>query len=326
MVYFCSHLRVKIKYLLFSFLMKKIRAFIDLGTNTFHLLIAAIGDGHYDVLFRTKLIVGLGAGGINDNIITDEARHRGLQCLIDFAGICQEYKVDMINAYGTSALRNATNSEEFRAEVLRVAEIKIDIIDGETEAELIQMGISANLPVMKEPYLIMDIGGGSTEFILVEQDEIRWKQSFEVGVQRLLSAYFSTDPIPPGELHALNNYLGKFLNDLESLKSYNPKNLVGASGTYTTLASMYSEESGVNESANLFVPAPFFDSVFDKITTLPRHERQKLAGMSAPRVDLIVVGSCLVAHVMKFFGFKGFYVSGNGLKEGAMLLASKGKI
>jgi exopolyphosphatase/pppGpp-phosphohydrolase len=89
---------------------------------------------------------------------------------------------------------------------------------------------------------------------------------------------------------------------------------------------MYAAENNIPEINDLKVPAGFFKTIFKSLLTLPREERLKLPGMSAPRVDLIVVGSCLVHHVLERFAFDGFYVSGNGLKEGAMHLAAKGKI
>lgn len=306
--------------------MSRIRAFIDLGTNTFHLLIASFENGNANILFKTKEIVGLGAGGINDRIIRPDAQERGLACLLGFAQKCNELKVDQVNAFGTSALRHSRNSDEFLKKVKLSTGFKIEIIDGEREAELIQLGISSSITHIEEPYLIMDIGGGSTEFILVKNDEIQWKRSFEVGVQRLLSTYFKDDPLPKEEHIALRDYLDNLLSELEGLRSLGPINLVGASGTFTTLSRIYAAESDIALSPTLKVPATYFTGLFEKLIKLPRSERLELPGMSAPRVDLIVVGSCLVNYVMESFEFDGFYISGNGLKEGAMLLASKGKL
>lgn len=306
--------------------MSKIRAFIDLGTNTFHLLIADIADGKANILFRTKEIVGLGAGGINEAQILPDAMARGISCLKAFKVKCEEYNTESINAFGTSALRISKNSDDFISKVSSATGINIEVIDGEREAELIQLGISADLSDALDSYLIMDIGGGSTEFIMVKQGKTVIKQSFEVGVQRLLSSYYNEDPMPLQSYQEVKEYLAEFLKDLKGFKEYSPKVIVGASGTYTTLLNMFSEDRNIDYSTTTMVPAEFFDSIFSKILSSPRQERLMLPGMSAPRVDLIVVGSCLVDHVLKYFNFDGFHVSGNGLKEGAMLLASKGKL
>lgn len=306
--------------------MSKIRAFIDLGTNTFHLLIAEISKGNASILYRTKEIVGLGAGGINEARILPDAMERGLTCLNTFKAKCEEFNVEEINAFGTSALRISNNRDEFMIKVKSATGIDIEIIGGDREAELIRLGISSEISDTLEPYLIMDIGGGSTEFILVNEGKAVMKQSFEVGVQRLLSSYFTSDPLPVDSYKELSNYLSTFLDDLRAFKSYSPKVLIGASGTYTTLLDMYAAHHHIEYSTATKVPVEFFYSSFNKIITYPRSDRLKLPGMSAPRVDLIVVGSCIVEYVLNYFDFDGFYVSGNGLKEGAMLLASKGKL
>lgn len=306
--------------------MSEIRAFIDLGTNTFHLLIAEIEEGNSRVLYRSREIVGLGAGGINKGEILPDAMERGLECLISFKEICDTHKVEKINAFGTSALRISRNSDVFINKVKSATEIEIAVIDGDREAELIQLGISSSLQDDIDSYLIMDIGGGSTEFILVDDGKTVMKRSFEVGVQRLLSSYYTDDPLPEKSYQELRTYLSDFLSDLESFKSHAPKVLVGASGTYTTLLNMFSQESNIQYSTTNRVPLEFFRTTFRKIRKYPRAERLKLPGMSAPRVDLIVVGSCLVEHVVDCFEFDGFFVSGDGLKEGAMVLATKGEI
>jgi exopolyphosphatase/guanosine-5'-triphosphate,3'-diphosphate pyrophosphatase len=316
--YFCSHYR--------QFSMRKIRAFIDLGTNTFHLLIAALENGNSEIIFSTKEIVGLGAGGINQGEILDDAMERGLTCLREFSKLCQQHQAEQVNAYGTSALRNASNSHLFIDLVNQETGIAIEIIGGDREAELIQLGISSSVQNIDEPYLIMDIGGGSTEFILVAKGIAIMKKSFEVGVQRLLSAFYSEDPITESSYRSLQKYLEEFLQTLARFKEHNPKMLVGASGTFTTLLRMYAAENGITESSETPVPTEFFRAIFNKLLTLPRERRLLLPGMSAPRVDLIVVGSSLVEHVIDYFEFDSFFVSGNGLKEGAMLLASKGKL
>ena len=306
--------------------MKKIRAFIDLGTNTFHLLIAALENGETEVLYRAREIVGLGAGGINEGIIQPEAMERGLSCLEKFSSTCKAYKTAQINAFGTSALRHAKNSPAFIDRVRTSTGIEIEVIGGEREAELIELGISASVGDIAEPYLIMDIGGGSTEFILVANGKTLEKISFEVGVQRLISAFFTEDPLPTSQYSELNNYLGDFLEGLKVFRRHDPKVLVGASGTYTTLLKMYTTETGIGESSGTLVPADYFRRTFAQLIQLPREKRLAMPGMSAPRVDLIVVGASLVNYVIEYFNFAGFYVSGSGLKEGAMLLAAKGKL
>ena len=303
-----------------------IHAFIDLGTNTFHLLIAEIANEEATILFRTKVIVGLGAGGINNNRITSEAQHRGLTTLKKFSAYIASYNVSKVSAFGTSALRNAENSSEFISLIQKETKIQIDVIDGNREAELIHLGIAGHEFVAEFPYLIMDIGGGSTEFIVANENTILWKKSFEVGVQRLIADYFDGDPPSKASITQLNQYLALFLNDLQEVKAFNVKDLIGASGTFTTLLNMYIAASDHNKSNMEVIPRSFFKDIFKDLLRLPRAERIKMPGMSAPRADLIIMGGCLVNFVLDELNIDKFYVSDNGLKEGALILAQKGKL
>jgi exopolyphosphatase/guanosine-5'-triphosphate,3'-diphosphate pyrophosphatase len=301
-------------------------AFIDLGTNTFHLLITDFNKGESEIIFRTKEIVGLGAGGINDNTITAEATERGLATLEKFHKIILKKAVDRTYAFGTSALRNATNSQVFISRVKETTGIDIDIINGDREAELIHLGIGAQSFLKDQPYLIMDIGGGSTEFIVAEGDKVLWKKSFEIGVQRLVSEYLDADPPTKESLDRLHAYMSQFLDPLKEISQFEVKSMVGASGTFTTLLNMFAQDNLQPLADHELVPKDYFKKYYYQIVSLPREQRLAIPGMSAPRVDMIVMGVFLVNYVLGLTGINGFYVSDNGLKEGAMLLASKGKL
>lgn len=301
-------------------------AFIDLGTNTFHLLISDFIKGESEIVFRTKEIVGLGAGGINDNIITDAAMDRGLLTLQKFHKIIQQKAVDSTFAFGTSALRNAGNNEVFIKRVKDATGIEIDIINGDREAELIHLGIDAQSFLRDQPFLIMDIGGGSTEFIVADGDKVLWKRSFEIGVQRLVTNYLDADPPTKDSLVRLHNYLDEFLEPLQEIKDNEIKSMVGASGTFTTLLKMFAHDQAKPLTDHELVPKAYFKKYYNQIVSLPREQRLAIPGMSAPRVDMIIMGVYLVNYVLELTGIDGFYVSDNGLKEGAMLLASKGKL
>lgn len=300
------------------------QAFIDLGTNTFHLLIAEFANGQSEILIRKKEIVGLGAGGINKRIITPEAMDRGLATLRRFRVDCDQYNTTNIKAFGTSALRVSENSTDFIDKVSKDTGITIKIIDGNREAELITLGIQFMTPVEQQPCLLMDIGGGSTEFIVVNGSEILWKRSFEVGVQRLVMSYLNKDPLTEVNRVALDTYLDEIFYPLKEIKALHFKSMIGASGTFTTLLRMLQVETSHNDIEK--VPATFAEKVYRLVTSLPRAERLQLPGLDPARSDLIVVGMCLVHHVINKFSIKEFYVSEGGLKEGALMLAMKEKI
>ncbi|RZK66642.1 MAG: hypothetical protein EOO85_26565, partial [Pedobacter sp.] len=192
-----------------------IAAVMDLGTNTFHLIIAEV-TGISDatgfpnvadsansanstgkeprILFKTNLPVKLGEGKINENLIIPEAFERGIKALQEFKKEIDKHGVGIVKAIATSALRSANNGQEFVAAAKEKAGIDISIIDGDQEAIYIYEGVKAT-GLIDSTSLIMDIGGGSTEFILCDAEGIVWKKSYNIGAARLQQAYFQSDPI-----------------------------------------------------------------------------------------------------------------------------------
>ena len=171
-----------------------IKAVIDLGTNTFNILIARIEDNFFEILWSGKEGVSLGMGGINEKIIAPDAFQRGLETMERFKQFCDDWKVVQINAIGTSALRDAVNSLDFIEKVKKLTGIEIKIISGEIEAELIYKGVNLTYK-FKEPAMIMDIGGGSTEFIFADENGIFDLISLNIGVSRMYQEFQTSDPL-----------------------------------------------------------------------------------------------------------------------------------
>ena len=157
-------------------------AIIDLGTNTFHLLITEIngtvGPGN---ICKKTIPVKLGHNGINQGVIHADAFLRGIKALENFHQLIIQHGVKQVKAMATAAIRNASNGDEFIAEVKKKTGIKIEMIDGETEARLIYAGVREAVKLGTETGLIMDIGGGSVEFIICNSTKIFWKRSFPLG-------------------------------------------------------------------------------------------------------------------------------------------------
>jgi exopolyphosphatase / guanosine-5'-triphosphate,3'-diphosphate pyrophosphatase len=192
------------------------KAIIDLGTNTFHLLIA---EGKH-IIHEEKLPVRMGLGGINQGVITDDGIERSLTCLHRFAEICSSMQVSDIQAFGTSALRNARNGQDVANRIEQESRIPVSIIGGDEEAKLIYQGIRAAVPLGDQKNLLVDIGGGSVEFIIGNQIEIFWKQSIEVGGQRLLERFHQHEPI---RCHQRSSFAGTKA-DSRVIKNPQPEN------------------------------------------------------------------------------------------------------
>lgn len=302
--------------------MKKKAAVIDMGTNTFHLLMIAFDSRGFEVIYQEKVPVKIGQGGINQNIILPEAEKRGLHTLGHFIQLIKGEGISRIFAFATSAVRNANNGHSFIKKIKEQTGIEVQVIDGDREAELIYKGIRLSGCLNSDNALMMDIGGGSVEFIIGNDLEILWKRSFEIGGQRLLDLFHYHDPILPEEVEKLSNYLSRELTPLiKAIKTYAPQQLVGASGTFDTLTDIYLASKGKKKEKKMirhFLPVAGFKAIASDLLLLDKAKRLKIPGMIPMRVDMIVVASCLIRFVTEFVSTKSLICSTFSLKEGAV--------
>ncbi|NBW37332.1 MAG: exopolyphosphatase [Cytophagia bacterium] len=302
--------------------MQERTAIIDLGTNTFHLLIAEQVKEQYAFIYRERLAVRLGQRGINEGIIQPDAIDRAIRALSSFKTTIDQYDASAIFAFGTSALRNAKNASEVVTAFKEKAGIDVSIISGDREAELIFMGVRSGLALGDDYSLVMDIGGGSVEFIIGNQKEIVWKQSFEIGAQRLLEMFHHTDPIPAQEIDQLNRYFTTQLSPLfNALDQWKPETLIGSSGTFDTLSDIYCIKHNFNKGADdIETPLTLqgFYDIYTELLIKNREARMAIPGMIEMRVDMIVVACCLINFLLGQYSFKQIRVSTYALKEGIL--------
>lgn len=301
-------------------------AIIDLGTNTFHLLIAEIGNGKTQILHREKVGVKLGKAGINHDLIQPDAINRAILTLQNFKAKMDADYVSKICAFGTSALRNAKNASAVTAQIKSATDIDIDIISGDEEAEMIYKGVQSALLLGKETSLIMDIGAGSVEYILANEQQTLWKRSLEMGAQRVLEKFSISDPITPEQIKSLNQFFAQSLNAVdEAIQKHPPVTLVGSSGTFDTLSDIYCIENNITKGehdSETPLTLECFYSIYDRIIKMSRAERMAMLGMIELRVDLIVVGCCLVRYILEKYKLQQIRVSSYSLKEGALAMLS----
>jgi exopolyphosphatase / guanosine-5'-triphosphate,3'-diphosphate pyrophosphatase len=295
-------------------------AVIDLGTNTFHLAIVKNGQ----IVFKTSKAAKLGMGGMSNKTLTPDAMQRGLLVLEEFSSNIKEYEIapDLVYAYGTSALRNANNAADFVNLIAEKTGIEIRIIDGQQEAELIYNGVK-NAVNITEPSMIVDIGGGSVEFIICNADKKLWQQSFEIGGLRLMEKYMDSDPINPALIPKMNDFFTEKLLDLHNaVHQYRPFCLVGSSGSFDTLNDMFhykttgkapdKNQAGFDYSISSFYKA------FEQLVFQNKEERLKIPGMIPLRVEMIVVAMILIAYLIRTFDLKTIKISNYALLEGAV--------
>ncbi|GAB2981646.1 hypothetical protein GCM10027049_17290 [Mucilaginibacter puniceus] len=296
-------------------------AVMDLGTNTFHLLIAE-GDGsNPHILFQTTNPTKLGEGGINKGLIAPNAYKRGVKAMQEFSEEIAKHNVKHIKAIATSALRSAGNGQEFIDEVKIKTGIHIETIDGDEEAGYIYNGVKAGGCLSKQNSLIMDIGGGSVEFILGNEEDMMWKQSFEIGAARLMDKFHQVDPITAEAIDRLNTYLEDRLADmLSAVGNYQIIDLIGSSGAFETFAEVIEAEKG-NPFDIRTIKHYAFDTdeligVTDKLINSSHEERKNTKSIIPVRVDMIVVASLVTRFVMQKLNIYRVALSTNSLKEG----------
>jgi exopolyphosphatase / guanosine-5'-triphosphate,3'-diphosphate pyrophosphatase len=297
-------------------------AIIDMGTNTFHLLVAEGDARGYNITHRERLAVKLGMGGINQSLITNEGLSRALVAMQCFKNTIDQNGIKTVYAFGTSALRSAINGPDVAERVKAVTGIEVNIISGDQEAEFIYYGAKSALDMGREKNLIIDIGGGSVEFIIANDEEVFWKKSFEIGAQRLLEMFHRHDPILPQEITALDAYFDEALIPLfNAIKTYKPTIMVGSSGTFDTLSDIFCITHDIHKTSEEIetpLTLPGFYEIYKELLVRDRAARLIIPGMIEMRVDMIVVACCLVRYILERHDFDRIRVSTYSLKEGVL--------
>jgi len=296
-------------------------AVIDLGTNTCNLLIAnVLPDGSFETVYDRKLPVKLGRGGIHKDILLPEAIERGMAALKNHAVTIKAYDVSKVKLIGTSALRGAVNRDDLLNKVKDLLGWEIEIIDGELEANLIFRGVNLTLPKKIGNYLVMDIGGGSTEFILANDDHILWKKSFNIGVARALETIQTKDPIATKEILDFENWFDHHLQELWSIcKIHTPRILVGCSGAFDTFMDIFEEETPdlkIRKVSEL--PINDYRKIHNRLILSDHETRSKMQGMDKMRVEMIVIASIFTNFIIQKLQVQKLLHTHNSLKEGVM--------
>lgn len=294
--------------------MKKV-AVIDLGTNTFHLLIVELQKEGFRELYRERRFIKLAEEGIQT--ISPAAYQRAVVAISAYAKKLEEWGASEVQAFGTAALRTASNGPELILEIKEKTGIQIQLIDGDREANLIHQGVIQVVPMQKQPMLIIDIGGGSVEFIIADQKQVHWAQSFPIGVAVLYQRFHQSDPISNEQKLDLLYFLDTTLQPLKNaLKAVPCQALVGASGTFDVLDNMLGETAHGPHCAE--IDASRLGLITGYIIASDLETRLAMDKMPPERADMIVVALLLIEYVCKLAGTQTIYVSAYAMKEGML--------
>ncbi len=288
---------------------------IDLGSNTFHLLIVDVENDRFNTVFKERAFIGLAENGIDE--LSADAMDRGAEALARFKNKLDEYQVPKYKVIGTSALRSANNSVQFTDRIKDSLAIDIEIIDGDREAELIYKGVNLLNESTSECQVIMDVGGGSVEFIIFQSEDIIWSESFDVGLGVLKNEVPLSDPVLDLEIEKIKTFLDEKLESLkEALKDRSIDALIGASGSFEVIQSMNGLE--VSSLVMSEVSLEDYHKTADAIIQSTTAEREEMEGLPSSRILLIVVAMILIDKAIDIIQPKRLKISPFALKEGIL--------
>lgn len=300
-------------------------AAIDLGTNSFHMVIAEpSSSGKFKILGREKEMVRLGSGAGGDmKVLEADAIRRGVECLRIFRQLADAFNAE-VRAVATSAVREAQNQDAFLEAVENETGIRVDVISGVEEARLIYLGILQGLPFFNQRVLIIDIGGGSTEYLVGEKGEALFARSLKLGAIRLTRRFFRKKSVESKDAEQCRKFLkGRLAPIRKEIKKTGFDVAIGSSGTVQNLAAMINLRKGKPN------PMSFNNFVFSKkdleavvgeiLAAGNAKQRAKLAGLDPKRADIIVAGALTLSESFNALNIREITVSDYALREGVLL-------
>lgn len=308
-------------------------AAIDMGTNSFHLIIVEVmPDGAFKIVDREREVIRLGLNKGEDlSFIAEDETNRAIKILSGFKKLADHYNAEF-KAVATSAVREAKNKEEFLERVLRETEIKVYVIDGSREASLIYLGVQKALSVNDKDVLCIDVGGGSSEFIFGQKGKIVFAESIKIGAVRLSKKFFPD--------YVLTEHLIKDCSDFaeEQIRVNANINLkieideaVGTSGTMQSAAWMIAHPGKLRNNKSL----NGFSFAYDQLKELTEkilhyktlEERKLIKGIELKRADILPAGLIILCKVFELFNLKRMTISEYALREGIIseMLATHSK-
>lgn len=300
-------------------------AAIDIGTNSFHLLVVEIhpSTGRFKTLGKEKELIRLGSGSTDMKYLSAAAMERGIDALKRFRTMADMFGAE-VRAIATSAVREAQNQDEFLRRVKNETGIRIDIASGAEEARLIQLGVLQVLPLYQKRILLIDLGGGSTEFLLGKRRSILFSNSLKLGAVRLTERFFSSEPLGRKSIEQCRVFVRGSLAPVTRQLHRRPFDVcVGSSGTITTIANIIRARRGEETEQSLnnftFYKSELSDAVSMILDAPTARMRSNLEGMDAARSDIIAAGAVILEEIFRELHLQQMTVSEYALREGIIL-------
>ncbi|HAE43301.1 MAG TPA: exopolyphosphatase [Clostridiales bacterium] len=291
---------------------------IDIGSNTFRLIIAEIINDSYFVVDGFKESVRLSEGLDNDSMLSEEKLTYGLKTLKMLVNYCRQSGCEEIRVVGTAALRKANNRDVFIQQAMKDIDINVELLPGEMEAEYDYVGSINSINL--DDYLFMDIGGGSTELGLIKKRKLKESVSLPFGAVDLAEKYNLKDKPDEKDVKKLEKFLTDQYKGLDWLKEAKKLPLVGIGGTIREIGKIQKRKSEYPLSAihNYQVKPQELDDIYKSVSTVGFKERCGINGLGKDRAD-IFVGACgAVRHLVDYLNSDSLIISRDGLREGLL--------
>jgi len=295
-------------------------AVIDLGTNTCNLLIAEYQDLSYEILYQGKEVVKLGKNGIDKNRLTEDGLNRAISAIRKHQEQISKFNVSEVVIIATSAIREAINKEWFQQQVEENTGLELQIISGEKEAQLIFDGVKLAFDEIDDHSLILDIGGGSNEFILTQSNRPIWKQSFPLGMARIIEQIPPSNPITPEEIDQINDWFSSRLESLwQQLNNIQIPSLIGCSGAFDTLTDIIDQtDPGTKTRIKQEIEMDDFNRIYKILIQSTTAERTEMKGMESIRIEMIVPSVLFIKLVIDRLKIRKIYQTDFALREGVL--------
>jgi exopolyphosphatase/guanosine-5'-triphosphate,3'-diphosphate pyrophosphatase len=313
------------------------RAVIDIGTNSVKLLVADVVEAEVRPVFEDSTQTRLGKNFYETRCLQPDAIKKTAEAVAEFAGVARRHGSDSLRVIATSAARDASNSRDLADAIDRAAGLSIEIISGEQEADWVFRGVTSDPELARQPLLLLDVGGGSTEFILGQGSRVDFRHSFPIGSVRLFEKFPPADRPAPAELAACLAWVETFLKqeirkkistelrqEVRADSLHQHAQLIGTGGMATILARMEAVTDGF-ERAQLEATRLSFARVqwhLENLWSCSLAERKKIVGLPPNRADIALTGAVIYAAVMAEFGFTELRVSTRGLRFAAVMNCS----
>ncbi|MBI3878977.1 MAG: Ppx/GppA family phosphatase [Verrucomicrobia bacterium] len=306
-----------------------VRAVIDVGTNSVKLLVGDVHGHEVRPLHETSHTTRLGRGFYETQLLQPEPIRLTVAAIGDFAAQARQLGAISLRVVATSAARDAKNPAEFLKAVRDATGLEVEIVSGEQEADWVFRGVTTDPGLAAQTVVILDVGGGSTEFILGERGEKKFRGSFNLGAVRLFETLRPADPPSPDDFVRCREFLRAFLQDSVApalkpaleLAAQRPPLLVGVGGTATVLAAMQTGLKGFDRDRleGFQLSRADVDQWLRRLWSLSLAARREIPGLPPKRADVILTGAAIYAAVMEQFGFASVRVSTRGLRYAAIL-------